>query len=204
MVKIKFAFLLLSIHLFLFAFQVRDAKADFYSYRDSGGVMHFTNVPTSDNFRWYMREAGTIKRVYTSAYASAHNSYDELIKNMSRIYRVEEGLVRAVIKVESDFNPRAVSHKGAVGLMQLMPGTAQLMGVKDLYDPTENIRGGVRYLSYLLGKFEQNLPLALAAYNAGENAVLKYGSIPPFDETRLYVRKVMNYHKSYTGTGQAR
>ena len=88
--------------------------------------------------------------------------------------------------------------------MQLMPGTAQLMGVKDLYDPTENIRGGVRYLSYLLGKFEQNLPLALAAYNAGENVVIRYGSIPPFDETRLYVRKVMNYHKSYTGTGQAR
>src|SRR3989304_7578902 len=103
MVKIKFAFLLLSIHLFLFAFQVRDAKADFYSYRDSGGVMHFTNVPTSDNFRWYMREAGTIKRVYTSAYASAHNSYDELIKNLSRTYRQEEGRGRGGITVGSDF-----------------------------------------------------------------------------------------------------
>ena len=102
--------------------------------------------------------------------------------------------MRAVIQVESDFNPRCVSKKGARGLMQLMPGTAKRYGVKDVHDPADNIRGGVRYLADLLRMFGDDLPRVLAAYNAGENAVLRYGGIPPYDETQTYVKRAMTVY----------
>src|SRR5688572_28966802 len=110
------------------------------------------------------------------------SKYDPIIEHYSARYGVDPTLVRAVIQVESDFNPNCVSHKGARGLMQLMPGTAKRYGVKEIHDPEQNIRGGVQYLAYLLELFGDK-PRALAGYNAGEGAVLKYGGIPPYEET---------------------
>jgi soluble lytic murein transglycosylase-like protein len=117
--------------------------------------------------------------------------YDDLIAESARRAAVDPRLVKSVMLVESAFNPAAISPKGARGLMQLMPGTAARLGVENSFDPAENIDGGVRHLSYLLGMFGGNLEKSLAAYNAGENAVLRHGGVPPYDETRLYVHKAL-------------
>jgi soluble lytic murein transglycosylase-like protein len=117
--------------------------------------------------------------------------YDPIIERYAEKFRVDPVLIRAVIQVESDFNPRCVSRKGARGLMQLIPATAKRYRVKDVFDPEENIRGGVHYLRDLLEMFPNNLPRALAAYNAGENAVARYRGIPPFRETELYVKRAL-------------
>ena len=123
---------------------------------------------------------------------------DELIVSTAERHSIDPDLVRAVVKVESNFNPAAVSRKGATGLMQLMPTTARRFGVGNIFDPEENLDGGVRYLKHLLGLFEGNLALSLAAYNAGEKAVARYGGIPPYPETRRYVRKVSSlYGRGY-------
>jgi len=129
------------------------------------------------------------------------SKYDPIIERYAEKYRLDATLVRAVIQVESGFNAACVSHKGARGLMQLMPGTAQRFGVKRIHDPDENIHGGVQYLAYLTRLFPDDLPRALAAYNAGENAVLKYGGIPPYDETQTYVKRAMTvyYGRPYGG-----
>jgi len=123
--------------------------------------------------------------------------YDSLIAKASQKYNVESALIKAVIKAESNFNHMAVSRKGARGLMQLMPSTASSLQVRDSFHPENNIEGGVRYLRYLLKYFNDNLPLALAAYNAGENAVIKHGGIPPYRETQTYVQRVMSYLDKY-------
>jgi hypothetical protein len=115
----------------------------------------------------------------------------------SQAYEVDSALIRAIIMVESSCNPRAVSHRGARGLMQLMPVTAKWLGVEDAFDPALNIDGGVRYLRRLLDRFDGNIELALAAYNAGSRYVLKYGGIPPFRATRSYIKKVLWYHQQY-------
>ncbi|MEK7881180.1 MAG: lytic transglycosylase domain-containing protein, partial [Deltaproteobacteria bacterium] len=130
-------------------------------------------------------------------YARRGASYDTLINNISSTYGIETALVKAIIKVESDFDTYAVSEDGAAGLMQLMPETAAKMGVKDIHDPGQNVRGGVKFFKKLLGTFKSDLRLALAAYNAGENAVLKYGKVPPYPETRNYVEKVLRYRDQY-------
>lgn len=117
--------------------------------------------------------------------------YDPIIERYARHYDVDPVLIRAVIQVESNFNPNCVSHKGARGLMQLIPATARRYGVKRIHDPEENIRGGVRYLADLLFMFRNDLPRVLAAYNAGENAVLRHGGIPPYAETETYVRRAL-------------
>jgi soluble lytic murein transglycosylase-like protein len=126
-----------------------------------------------------------------------YNRYNVVIREAATLYQIPEELVRAVIKVESDYDPRAVSRVGAQGLMQLMPDTAQRMQVRDILDPRENILGGVRYLRVLANMFNGNLQLTLAGYNAGENAVVKHGGIPPFDETEDYVVKVLAYYRRY-------
>jgi len=131
------------------------------------------------------------------------SKYDALIDGAARALTVQPALVRAVIVVESGFNPRAVSRRGAVGLMQLMPATARRYGVTDAYDPAQNVQGGVRYLRDLLARYDSNLELALAAYNAGEDAVERYGRrIPPFPETLNYVPSVMAIYQKLLSHGE--
>lgn len=166
--------------------------ADFYAYTDSSGKMHITNTPMSSSYVMIMRETGTVKAV-----TADKASIERIIALKSEKYGVDPVLVKALIKAESDFKSTAVSEDGARGLMQLMPGTARDMGVADSSDPAQNIDGGVRYLSRLLTLFGSDTKLALAAYNAGENAVLRYGAIPPFSETRDYVKKVLRYYDDY-------
>lgn len=135
----------------------------------------------------------------------AGNNIDALIKSYANRYRLDESLVYAVIRVESNFNPNAVSHAGASGLMQLMPATAAEMGVTDIFDPAQNIAGGTQYLSKMLGLFGNNLSLALAGYNAGPGAVREHNGIPPYRETQNYVREVLRYQRLYkTGGAYAR
>lgn len=125
------------------------------------------------------------------------SAYDGLIDQAARRARLDPLLVKSVMHAESGFNPNAVSRKGARGLMQLMPGTAARYGVSHVFDPHENVMGGARYLSHLLDRFDGRLELALAGYNAGENAVTEAGGIPPYDETRRYVTKVMRLYRQY-------
>jgi soluble lytic murein transglycosylase-like protein len=122
------------------------------------------------------------------------SKYDPIIERYAAQYGVDATLVRAVIQVESDFDPACVSHKGARGLMQLMPATAKRFGVTKVHDPDQNIQGGVRYLALLLRLFDGDLHRALAAYNAGENAVIRYGGIPPYAETTEYVRRALTVY----------
>lgn len=118
------------------------------------------------------------------------SQYVRMIKSYARQYEFSENIALAVAKVESDFNPAAVSHKGAIGIMQLMKDTARQYGVTNRYNARENIKAGIKHLKYLYGKYNRNLPLTLAAYNAGESAVKKYGGVPPYTETRNYIKKV--------------
>lgn len=129
-------------------------------------------------------------------------AYDRLIAHSAARQKVNRALVKAIIHAESGFNPYATSDKGACGLMQLMPGTAEMYGVSNLYDPEQNIRAGVRHLKYLLQQFRNNTRLAVAAYNAGENAVRKYRGVPPYAETRNYVTRVLRYKRRYSSRGR--
>lgn len=138
-----------------------------------------------------VRGASGVRTTAKPKVSARQRQYDYLIEEYARAQGVSPDLVRAVIQAESNFNPRAVSAKGAMGLMQLMPATARELGVSDPFQPAQNIRGGVTYLARLLAKYDQNVELALAAYNAGAGNVERYGNtIPPFRETRDYVRKI--------------
>lgn len=133
----------------------------------------------------------TAVRQTSGSTSNESKSFDEIIKEASHRYGIDEGIIGAVIKQESSFNPQAKSSCGAMGLMQLMPGTAESLGVQDAYNPEQNIMAGTKYLKQKLDEFNGNLPLALAAYNAGSGAVRKHGGIPPYKETRAYVNKIM-------------
>ncbi|MDO8426622.1 MAG: lytic transglycosylase domain-containing protein [Deltaproteobacteria bacterium] len=174
------------------------AIADFYKYVDEEGVVHITNVPTSSKYRWIMEERRMIPGPESFKNISK-KKYDDIIYNMAAKYGIDPTLVKAIVKAESDFDAKAVSTKGARGLMQLMPETSRRMGVRDIHDPEDNVEGGIRYLSKLLKMFNWQVPLAVAAYNAGENAVLKYGAIPPYSETQTYVKRVLYYYDTYKG-----
>ena len=172
------------------------AYADIYKYEDAEGIVHLTNVPTESGIKYVlvMRE----KRIlFDKKLGMDISKYDDLIAKASQKYNVESALIKAVIKTESNFNHMAVSRKGARGLMQLMPATASSLQVHDSFHPENNIEGGVRYLRYLIKYFNGNIPLALAAYNAGENAVIRYGGMPPYRETITYVQRVMSYLDKY-------
>jgi soluble lytic murein transglycosylase-like protein len=180
------------------SFLASPSFAGIYRYEDERGVIHFTNCPRDSKFRLYIKESKEDgEEIYSLSYSRDSNRYDRLISEFSKKYQVDFALIKAMIHAESGFNPYAVSRKGAKGLMQLMPHTAQRVNVFDIYNPRENIEGGVRYFKYLLGRFDDDLRLSLAAYNAGENLVYELRSIPPYRETVDYVRKVLNYYQSY-------
>jgi soluble lytic murein transglycosylase-like protein len=166
--------------------------AGIYRYIDENGDYHFTNCPRDPRYQLYIREKEDARPARIDP-----DQYDPVIEEFSRKYGVDSALVKAVIQAESGFNSYAVSRKGAKGLMQLMPQTAEQWQVMNVFNPRENIEGGVRHLKYLLDTFQDNLALSLAAYNAGKEAVKQYRSIPPYDETRNYVRKVLRFYESY-------
>ncbi len=178
-------------------------SADIYAFKDDSGVTHFSNLPHLDKrYKLVYRIPDAWKMRPNAWTPNFPKSVDigklvPVIDNAARSHGVDPRLVHAVIRAESGYNERAVSNKGAIGLMQLIPATAQRMGVKNSFDPVENIFGGTRYLSQLLKMFNGNTELALAGYNAGENAVIRFGNqIPPFAETQAYVPKVMAFFRS--------
>jgi len=151
------------------------------------------NAQSSTKLDSYVSDNVIGSTAYANALAGA-NQYASIIEKAAATYNVPEKLIAAVIKQESNFNPTVVSHAGAQGLMQLMPKTAQYLGVTNAFDPEQNIMAGAKYLRQMLDKFDNDPSLALAAYNAGASRVTKYGGVPPFKETQNYVNKVMNYY----------
>jgi soluble lytic murein transglycosylase-like protein len=174
----------------VFALSAVTASAETYMYMDNG-VLVFTDTPRHGSV--------PVKSYNTSAHAKSKariiKSYEEYINKASRKYGIDAGLIKAVIAVESNFNEFAISKKGAMGLMQLMPLTASELGVHNVFDPQDNIDAGTKYLKRLITKFDGNLQLALAAYNAGPTTVEKHGTVPPYKETRSYVSKVFSRYK---------
>lgn len=187
------------------------ARADIYRHQDADGVIHFTNVPNDSRYRLFLREVEKTQRAAPGkqarkglpplmpAYANYLPEIDTHVAEAAKFYDLDQKLIRAVIRTESNFNPLATSPKGAQGLMQLMPGTAKDLEVADPYNPRQNIIGGSRYLRYLLDLFNNDLQLALAAYNAGPERVNQYNGIPPYMETRNYVQRVMRNYKQLKG-----
>jgi len=168
--------------------------ADDIYVQQKGDLFEFTNRKKVGKL--YARDSGPRAPTSVGSFGDS-NRFDEYIRQASGLYQIPEELVRAVIWVESGFDPRAVSRTNACGLMQLMPGTAERMMVNDIFDPRQNIFGGVRYLRVLANLFNGDLELTLAGYNAGEHAVMHYGGIPPYQETREYVVKVISRYRDY-------
>ena len=196
--------LFINLVLLLAVFYMSPAKADVYGYADPDGAVYLTDNPSSDAFELLAVSPPEPKPVVdfaqlgTTEIAIDQESlrYKDEVKVAAQDSGVEGALLHAVISVESNYNSRAVSPKGAKGLMQLMPFTARRFGVNNSYDPGQNIQGGARYLAYLLKLFKNDFSLAIAAYNAGENAVIQYGNqVPPYRETVNYVSKVMKAYK---------
>jgi hypothetical protein len=190
---------------------VNSALADIYQYIDKDGVIHFSNVGvgTAKKVKRIKVESkepqcanpAPVSRTSNRApspSADIPTDYYDAISNACTRHGVDPALVHAIVKVESDFNPYALSRKGAMGLMQLMPQTAIDMNVQNIFNPHENVDGGVRYLRYLIDRYDGNLTLALAAYNAGETAIKKWGTVPPYPETQNYVSRIL---KLYNGRG---
>ena len=177
------------------------ASAETYRFVEPDGTVHVTNAPTDPQYQRMgftpEAEPGLLQRPLLDL-----APYAREIREAAERYRVEEGLIKAVIRVESGFNSRAVSPKGARGLMQLMPGTASMLGVRDSFDPRQNIDAGVRHLRGLIDRFNSDLKLALAAYNAGEQAVMNHGGIPPYRETRDYVTRILGLFAPASASAQ--
>ena len=175
------------------------AHSKIYTYLDSDGVRHYTDVPDDNRYKLLALSSHDITQSgdhYDPVVLARATQYDSIIEKAAVSAAVEPNLLRAVIVVESGFNSRAVSKRGAVGLMQLMPATASRFGVANRYDPIQNIRGGAAYLKFLMDRFGHDMRLALAAYNAGEEAVDRNGGqIPPFSETMAYVPRVMKIYR---------
>jgi len=179
------------------------AHADVYRFTDKDGIGHYTNVKRLSE--------KNVKTFSFPCYASDPKcqqldweriplnriAFDEEIETAAQVFTVDKSLIRAIIHAESAYQPEALSPKGAQGLMQLMPATEKELQVEDVFDPVSNIEGGTRYLSSLLKEFDQNIDLAAAAYNAGPGAVHKYGGVPPYKETREYVRRIKILYRRY-------
>jgi soluble lytic murein transglycosylase-like protein len=173
------------------------ALADIFVYIDKEGVMHFSNAPTHNRYRVYMKEGSRSPEPVAKNAKHDTDKYDHLIAESCRLHGVDFALVKAVIRAESCFDPYAISSKGAEGLMQLMPETSNRLNVANPFNPRENIRGGVKYLKYLLGRFNHDLRLSLAAYNAGETTVAQVNGVPNYRETKNYVAEVLRYYQEY-------
>jgi hypothetical protein len=185
--------MLIALSVILFTFTA--AYADVYKYLDENGVVCYTDTPFGKNTNRMMKENvySTPAHQQPSKLDSQNSTdYHSIVHEKAANYNIDPSLIKAVIKTESNWNNRAISRKGAMGLMQLMPATAIDMNVRDPFDPEDNIEGGTKYLRYLLERFNGDLTLALAAYNAGPKTVEKFGYIPPFTETRQYVDKVLS------------
>lgn len=179
------------------------ATANIYSFKDDEGVVHFSNLPHMDKrFKLVYRIPTSMQSRPNAWSPSGPKAVDisklvPIIESAARAHGLDPKLIHAVIRAESGYNPNALSPKGAVGLMQLIPATAARYGVVNSNDPTENISGGTKYLRDLLKMFNNDMELAIAAYNAGENAVIRAGNkIPNYPETMAYVPKVMSFYKS--------
>ncbi len=192
------------------------ARADIYGFVDERGVAHFSNVPLDHRYYLYKKERketrfpssslviinvpGTVPRRTTNVNPTHRKQFAPMVSTVAKETGLDPALLHAVITVESGYNPKARSPKGAAGLMQLMPETARRYKVTDIWDPRQNVSGGARYLRDLLAMFNNNMGLALAAYNAGETAVIQHGNrIPPYPETRSYVPRVMQHYHLYAG-----
>ncbi len=199
MMRFNIAALLISQAILLLAI-TDPARADIYRYEDDEGIVHFTDAPTDRRFKVFMRDLKKDLKLRTKLQLPRSVNpaeYDQIIASCATKYGVNPCLIKAVIHAESGYNPNAVSRKGASGLMQLMPGTARSLKVSNSFDPKDNVEGGVKYLRFLLDTFRGDVSLAVAAYNAGLNKVAKYGGIPPYNETRTYVNRVLSYMQSY-------
>jgi soluble lytic murein transglycosylase-like protein len=185
----------------------RPACADIYVFRDARGVTHFSDRPLGPGYKIYhrssfgragIRAARRFRGVESRSLKVRRQRYASLVDDAARRYDLDSALLDAIITTESGYNPSAISSKGAQGLMQLMPGTAERYGVMDCWDPADNLEGGARYLHDLLRMFDDDVRLAVAAYNAGENAVLSYGNtVPPYGETQRYVDKVLDQYRRH-------
>lgn len=188
------------------------ARADIYRCKRADGTQHYTNIrepgrrcqlvvrsnkKSKARSNAKSRASSANPKSQSSKDPARYRRYDGLIDEAARLYQLPEPFLRAVMRVESDFNPTVVSRAGAMGLMQLMPKTARSMGVSDPFDARQNILGGARYLRILANRFKGDLVLTVAAYNAGEGAVQKYNGIPPYKETQRYVRRVLKHYYAY-------
>lgn len=209
----------------VFVLGMTPAFADVYRYVDASGTIHFSDHPKEISYQKVFSDpkpVDSVQPVTETDVAPAKktvsapkevaskpvrskkgDALDRMIETEARNYGMEPALVKAVVHAESSFDARAVSSAGAMGLMQLMPKTGEEFGLRDPFNPRENVRVGTRYLRNLLKVFNNNLPLALAAYNAGINKVMKYGGIPPYRETERYVRKVLKFYETYAQKGWA-
>ncbi len=174
------------------------AGTTIYRFVDSDGFVHYTNMPVDARYRAKVVARATPKPKHRKTPVVVRPRYQDLVAEAAATHGIEKALLNAVITVESGFNSRSVSPKGAMGLMQLMPATAQRFGASDPFDPRQNLLAGAKYLSELLAMFDNDLRLVLAAYNAGENAVLRYGrAVPPYRETQRYVPAVLRHLETF-------
>ncbi len=179
-----------------------EAHPKIYTYLDADGIRHYTDVPDNNRYKLLVLSPQDVTQSgqhYDPLLLARATRFDSIIETAAVSAAVEPNLLRAVIVVESGFNSRAVSKRGAVGLMQLMPATATRFGVSNPFDPTQNVHAGAHYLKFLIDRFGHNVQLALAAYNAGEEAVDRNGGqIPPFTETMAYVPRVLKIYRMLT------
>ncbi|MFO8072125.1 MAG: lytic transglycosylase domain-containing protein [Polyangia bacterium] len=184
------------------------AQADIYTFTDEDGTVHFTNSKPRGKARkkydLYMKtpqrrraRPGVVPVPARDSSPARYSRFDASIREAARSYSIPEPFIRAVIRVESDYDPRVISVAGAQGLMQLMPATAKRMNVSDPFDPHQNIMGGTRYLRYLANAFGGDMVLTIAGYHAGEGAVMKHDGVPPYRSTRGYIRKVLRFYYHY-------
>lgn len=196
---------------------VKAERHNYYAYTDAQGILHVTNVPGRRQGDWALfrslegsggddvargRAAAREGRAPVRADAERLHRWDSYIRAAAQRYQLPESLLRAVIHTESNYYAQAVSRAGAVGLMQLMPKTAKALGVRDPFDPGQSVHGGARYLRLLANRYDGDMVLVLAAYNAGAGNVEKYGGVPPFAETRAYVRSVLRRYYAYERQAQ--